>query len=285
MKYRFLRFPGGKLKAVTLSYDDGVQSDIRFAEILNRYGMKGTFNLNSGGFSGRSANKLTPDVILEKLIGAGHEAAVHGEYHMAPGIASPTAFVSDVLNCRLAMERELGMIIRGLAYPDSGITKMHNGNDYQTIRTTLRTLGIAYARTLSGDNNTFMMPTDWYAWMPTARHRNPNLMTWVEEFVTLREEELKSAQRYPRLFYLWGHTYEFNRDDNWDVIENFCAAISGKDDTWYATNIEIREYAEAYDSIVTSADGKMMYNPTLKEIFMDIDGRAIRIAPGETLKL
>lgn len=35
------------MKAVTFSYDDGVTQDIRLVEILNRYGLKATFNLNS----------------------------------------------------------------------------------------------------------------------------------------------------------------------------------------------------------------------------------------------
>ena len=38
----------GKKKAVTFSFDDGVTQDIRLIEILNKYGLKGTFNLNSG---------------------------------------------------------------------------------------------------------------------------------------------------------------------------------------------------------------------------------------------
>ena len=37
----------GKLKAVTFSYDDAVTQDIRLIDILNRYGLKATFNLNS----------------------------------------------------------------------------------------------------------------------------------------------------------------------------------------------------------------------------------------------
>ena len=41
-------FPGGKTKAVTFSYDDGIVSDKKLVKILNEYGMKGTFNVNSG---------------------------------------------------------------------------------------------------------------------------------------------------------------------------------------------------------------------------------------------
>ena len=34
MKYNYLRFPEGKAKAITLSYDDGSKDDIRFLEII-----------------------------------------------------------------------------------------------------------------------------------------------------------------------------------------------------------------------------------------------------------
>ena len=38
----------GKKKAVTFCYDDGVTQDRRLVEMMNTYGVKGTFNLNSG---------------------------------------------------------------------------------------------------------------------------------------------------------------------------------------------------------------------------------------------
>lgn len=41
-------YPNGKSKAFNVSYDDGVLQDIRFVKLLNQYGLKGTFNLNSG---------------------------------------------------------------------------------------------------------------------------------------------------------------------------------------------------------------------------------------------
>ena len=35
------------LKRLTFSYDDGVTQDRRLVPLLNRYGMKATFNINS----------------------------------------------------------------------------------------------------------------------------------------------------------------------------------------------------------------------------------------------
>ena len=45
-----MRFPEGKSKALTLSYDDGVEQDRTLLDILNAAGLKCTFNLNSGCF-------------------------------------------------------------------------------------------------------------------------------------------------------------------------------------------------------------------------------------------
>ena len=282
MRYVFMRYPEGKFKAVTFSYDDGVRADVRFAGILDKYKMKGTFNINSG-FFGRK-NKLTPEEIKTSILDAGHEVAVHGENHVAPGIGSSVSVIGDVLDCRRTLESEFGIIIRGMAYPDTGIRVMHNGNDKNEIKAYLRSLGIVYSRTLGGDNDTFMLPTDFLEWMPSAHHNNPKLMEYVDKFVSLKEENTRSANRFPRLFYLWGHSYEFDDRDNWNVIEDFCEAISGKDDTWYATNMEIYEYVKAYESLVTSADGKRIYNPSLKDVWIDVDGKSqYKIASGETV--
>ena len=49
-------FPGGLKRALTLSYDDGVEQDVRLIEIMNRHGLKGTFNLNSGAYAPDNRN-------------------------------------------------------------------------------------------------------------------------------------------------------------------------------------------------------------------------------------
>lgn len=119
MQYKFLRFPGGKTKAVTFSYDDGAESDIRLADVLTKHGLKGTFNLNSSKLL--SGDGLSVGEIKMHLLDAGHEIAVHGEFHKALGLCSPLDGIKDVLNCRLKLEKTFGRIIRGMAYADSGI--------------------------------------------------------------------------------------------------------------------------------------------------------------------
>ena len=286
MRYKYLRFPGGKIKAVTLSYDDGVRADIRLAGILNSYGMKCTFNLNSSHvLSGTNPGKLNADEVREHMINAGHEIAVHGKCHIAPGIADSVVAIRDVLACREELEGEFDMIIRGMAYPDSGITRIHTGNSYDEIKSYLNSLGIVYSRSLSGDNNSFMLPQDFYSWIPTAHHNNQNLLKWAQEFVDIPTAPTVFTRAYPRLFYLWGHSYEFDNNNNWDIIEKFCEIIHGRDDTWYATNIEIYDYVTAYASLITSADGKTIYNPTVHEVFMCVDGKNYSVKSGQTIKI
>jgi peptidoglycan/xylan/chitin deacetylase (PgdA/CDA1 family) len=234
--YRFLRFPGGRFKAVTLSYDDGCSHDPRFLQTINRYGLRCTFNLNSDRLL--AGQDLTVEQV-HGLLADGHEVAVHGAHHLANGAVSPLDGIRDVLHCRETLEKTLGRIIRGMAYPDTGITRFENGTDYATVRAYLQNLGIVYARTLHGDNDRFELPTDWYAWMPTAHHNNPALKAYMDTFLALDEAKLYRSHYYPRLFYLWGHSYEFDRNQNWDLLDTIGQTLGGHDEIWYATNIEI----------------------------------------------
>lgn len=285
MNYRFLRFPGGKPKAVTLSYDDGWRSDLPLLQIINRYGIKCTFNINSGMMGKHEKSlALTGDEIQKYILDSGHEVAVHGHKHMAPGLSRPIDAIQDILNCRLKLEKLYGRIIRGMAYPDVGIGFFMNGASYENIRNYLQDLGIVYARGTK-DKGNFRLPTDWLAWMPTAHHDDPNLSALVDKFLNIHPDDPDTycASRYPRLFYLWGHSNEFNDHDNWNVLEDFCARMGGQEDIWYATNIEIYDYVRAYDSLIFSADGTMVHNPSLMTVWFCTDKSQYRVDPGQTL--
>ena len=129
------------------------------------------------------------------------------------------------------------------------------------------------------------MPEDWYKWLPTAHHDHPEVFEMIDKFVDYKLKEVYIAQRVPKLFYIWGHAFEFDNKDNWDRLEKICEKISRKDDIWYATNIEIYDYVQAYNSLVFSADGSKIYNPTVKQIWLEIDNVTYTIKPNETIKI
>ena len=280
MRYRFLRFPDGKPKAVTLSYDDGCKDDVRFSDVITRYGLKCTFNINGNK---QGSNAMTAEQLHEYYLDKGHEVALHGDFHRAEGALRPIEAVREVLDNRIYLENKLGMIIRGMAYPDSGITKMHGEITYEQVKEILTQLDVAYCRTLGGDNEKFMLPTDWHAWMPTAHHINPNILRFIDNFNSLDPDGARGANRFPRLFYLWGHSFEFERNNNWELLDTICEKLAGRDDVWYATNMEIYEYVSAYRSLIYSADAKIVHNPTNVKIWFDADGVTYTVSPNETI--
>lgn len=286
MRYTFMRFPNGKAKAVTFSYDDGRKSDIRFSDMLERYGLKCTFNINGAKFR-NDEHHLTHDDIQKYIIDRGHEIAVHGYYHRASGTLRAIEGIRDVLDNRIELEQEFDTIIRGMAYPDSGVTNFVNADySYEKVKNYLTELDIAYSRTLGGDNGRFFLPDDWHAWVPTSHHNNDNLFGWIDIFLKLdMSENMYIASRRSRLLYVWGHSFEFDSNNNWDRGEEICKRLGGHDDIWYATNIEIYDYVNAYNSLIYSADNTKIYNPTLKTIWLDIDKKLYEIKPGETLRI
>ncbi len=279
----FLRFPGGKGKAVTFSYDDGVKQDKRLAALFDRYGLKATFNLR-----GETCSEFhfTKEEIRTYFLDKGHEIAVHGERHRASGHTTLLEGIRDVLNCRLELEAKCERLIRGMAYAGSGINVFRNGLTYGDVKAYLTELDIAYARTAGGTDTSFELPTDFHAWAPTAHHDHPEILAIIDRFLQLDVvNKAYYGNKPPRLLYIWGHSYEFDAADNWNHMEAICQKVAGDEDVWYATNIEIYDYVQAYRKLQRSADGIRLYNPTLYALWFDVDGVMYHIEPGQTLRL
>ena len=282
-KYNFLRFPNGKTKAVTLSYDDGCNDDIKFVEIINRYGLKCTFNL-----VGKKIEKefpLSKDFIQENILSKGHEIATHGYNHRAQDRIRPIEGIRDIIDCRIALENAFGIIVRGMAFPDSSVNRFKEPDAYKRIQRYIGDLEVDYVRSASGDNDKFDLPEDWHNWIPTVHHTNPQIMEYIDKFIELNVSGQYGASRTPKLFYMWGHSYEFEEKQNWDLLERICQKLSQKNDIWYATNIELYDYVQAYNSLKYSADGTIVYNPTLFDIWFDVDGTLYCVRSGKTIRI
>lgn len=269
-----MRFPGGLSKALTLSYDDGVCQDIRFVDILNKHGLKCTFNVNSCRFGpeGKVYPKgttyhMSKSECIELYNNSPHEVAVHGYTHSNLERLSPAQVAYEIIKDREELEDTFGCIIRGMAYPYG----THNDN----VVRVLADCGIVYARTTKSTGS-FDIPTDWLRMPATCHHNDPRLMELAHKFV-----EDKRLDR-PHLFYLWGHTYEFDNNNNWNVIEDFAEYMGGRNDIWYATNIEIYEYIEDFGRLVYSADMRRVKNPTVRTLYFYINGKEYAVAAGET---
>ena len=263
-------FPGGKAKALTMSYDDGKLEDIRLLEIFNKYGIKGTFNLNYGEMQKDQANLPHPRIPQNQIkkLYTGHEIATHTMTHPTIARCPLVGVANEIIEDRKGLEALTGSIIRGHAYP--------NGSYNEEIKTLFRQLGIAYARVVES-TGAFELPADPLEWHPTCHHNDPELMNYAESFVNFHKPQ------YLKLMYVWGHSYEFADRDNWEVIEKFCKYMSGHDDIWYATNIEIIDYMNAAKNLQFSADCTKVYNPNAMSIWLQINNETVVEVKGGAL--
>ena len=262
----FRRYPGFRQRALTLSYDDGTIHDVRLVEILKKHGIKATFNLNSGLFG--SGRRLPESEVLSLFRDSEMEIAVHGLEHPHWNRLPSAMAAYDILTDRVNLERAFGRIIRGSAYPFGAVS--------DTVVNVLTNAGLVYCRT-PGSSERFDIPTDWMRLCPTCHHGNDRLPELCERFLA------PIPHKHPLLFFLWGHSYEFEDGNNWHIIEDFAEKMGGRDEIWYATNIELYEYLEAFSRLVFSADGRYVYNPTTTELYFELGGRNCRLRPGETL--
>ncbi len=224
----------GKMKAVTFSFDDGVVQDRRVIEIFNKYGLKGTFNLNSALLGLRETlvrngktvdySKVEPDELPETY--KGHEIAVHTLTHpRLYGIADET-LVYQTEEDRLALSLLAGYEVVGMAYPFGDC----DGHIAEVVK---NKTGVKYARTVKSTPD-FDLPKDPYQLNPSVYYIH------TEDMFRLGREFLELKCDTPKLFYVWGHAYELDADYlSWELFEEFCAMMSRKDDIFYGTNKDV----------------------------------------------
>ncbi len=271
---KYMRFPGGVAKAVTLSYDDGVGADRRLIEIIGKYGLKCTFNLNSLLFDCANWHgRMDEEQTLAAFKDGPHEVALHGARHIfLDKVPLPEAAREIMLN-RDWLEHKFGRIVNGMAYAYNGFNA--------EIKRMLACLGVAYSRTTNA-THTFALPDDFLEWNPTVHHTD-------EQFVPLARKFTESSplnefkHREPWLFYLWGHSYEYDDADNWQLLEDFCKSVSAAGGIWFATNGEVCEYIKAYRSLVFSLDGERVYNPSCLPVYIEIRGKVYTIPSGRSV--
>ena len=231
-------FPGGKFKVLTFSYDDGKIEDRRLVKLFNKFNLKATFNLNTGIIDPaiRIPQEEWPELYK------GHDIAVHTFTHPTMIRLNNYNALREILDDKDNLEKIFKRPIYGLAYP--------NGSCDNRIVDIAKSVGIKYARVtndkysatkaaeayaanadgpiLIGDENGFSMPEDYMRWVPTCHH-NHNLIDFGKKFMALTKKQ------YLYMMYVWGHSFEFERNNNWEIIEEFCEMIANRDDIWYAT--------------------------------------------------
>lgn len=267
MKRIYICFPEGRYKALTLSYDDGKITDRRLTEIFRAADIRATFHLNSA-YLGSSAGHRIPYISEDevKTLYKGFEVASHTCTHPTMGRTPAALNISEVLKDREALEHLCGYPVQGFSYP--------NGVYSEELSALLKLCGISYAR-VTGDTGRFDLPDNYMAWKPTCHHDH-GLMELTEKFI-----QTDYDQRL-MLFYVWGHSYEFELNHNWELIEKFADRIGRRNAIWYATNSELQNYMACAQSLIYFADMHGAFNPTATDVWLNVDGQIRIVRAGET---
>ena len=228
----------GKMKALTFSFDDGVTQDRRLIEILDKYGLKATFNINTALLNrrnniGNPAGGTVPHnkvAIYEvKELYKNHEVAVHTLTHpRLPDIEDDETVLYEVDEDRKNIEFLTGCEVVGMAYPCGGVN-----NDERVAKLIGENTPIKYARTITSTLS-FEPQENLLQFNPTI-----HWLQW-EKMYELAEKFLEMKPDTPQIFYIWGHAYELDfRPEWWEEFDKFCALVSGKEDIFYGTNKEV----------------------------------------------
>lgn len=270
-------YPNGKIKAVSFSYDDGVCFDKQLISILDKNGLKGTFNINSGCLNSEIGWQTTDGKDRISLIDEAeaaevyknHEVAIHGLTHPFWSNMPKEQALYQMQQDKINLERIVGYPVRGLAYPFYSYD--------ENIHKIAEILGIRYARTAI-KGQFFQLPQDPLHFNATCHHNDPEMMTMAAKFI-------KETFNTLAIFCVYGHTFEFANDHNWNVIEEFCEFIAHRDEIWYATCIQIFDYLNASKQLIFTSDCSIVHNPTATDITLMVDNEVIIVHCGETLSL
>jgi peptidoglycan/xylan/chitin deacetylase (PgdA/CDA1 family) len=273
-------FPGGRAKALVLSYDDGRASDRRLVRLMNRYRLRGTFHLNSRKLG--TNDYLTREEV--RGLFRGHEVSVHTVNHPNLTTIPKDSVIREVLEDRRELERLTGTPVRGMAYPF--------GNYNDSVIETIRALGIEYARTVA-DTRGFGIPDNFLAWHPTSHQFGRSYFT--PDDPERDRSELAGFFQIVRAFLttdslalldVWGHSWENDgAGDRWAETERFFRLVAGRPDICSITHIKLVDYLRAFRDLRFSVTGNSVANLSATEVFLRVNGKVVRVPGGSTTVL
>lgn len=260
-----MRWPQGRRKALTFSFDDGIYQDSGLIKLFRKYDMYATFNVNSGLFGKQTelvregvavnGSRIAADQIAE--IYQGFEVAVHTVTHRHMSALSDAEAAKEIMDDRKSIEDLVGYPVRGMAWPCGSVWANRR------VKRIAEMCGIVYARGTDHETGRYELPRDPMDWDCSCHQ-------WHLE--PLIDPFLKGENEEAWLLSAWGHSYEFDVRSDWDRFERQLSSLSGCENIWYATNIDIFDYYNTWHTMRCSADGNTLKNMSCITLFGSFNG-------------
>ena len=265
-------YPYGKKKAFNVTYDDGVLQDVRFVELLNQYGLKGTFNLNSALMENEFEWTHETGLVVKRLgtdavrnLYADHEVASHTLNHPYMHDLSWEGVMWELSQDKRNLEVLFGTEVKGFAVPFDYYSDM--------IAECVKQCGYTYGR-ISEMSHSFQPQSDYYRWKATVFHCEECLEEMTHQFVET-EEELA-------LFQIVGHSYDLDTENMWERMEGIFRIISSQADILPMTAIEMIEYLQAMEK--AEITDQYIRNHSDRSLWFAIDGVVQEVKPKEKVE-
>ena len=257
-------FPGGKWKALIMSYDDSGYQDRTLVNIFNTYGIVGSFNIISGSLG--NADKISSSEVTTLYANGNHEVALHTVSHPYLESLSDNDQYHQIADCQSVVSNLVGYKVTGMAYPFGTYDKR--------VLATLKNLGIIYSRTTI---NTFDLaipndiPGDLLRWNPTCHDSSADY--YGTQLIEMNKEQMA-------LLYIWGHSWEHSSD--WSSITAFCQKIGKRNDIWYAKAWDVAHYLMAVANVVKIGESGW-YNPSVDtSVWIKTPDGIVELKPEQT---
>ena len=260
-------YPKGKKKAFVLTYDDGVLQDVRLVLLLNRYGLKGTFNLNSllmerefvwhhekiGGV------RRLPTSVAAHLY-EGHEVASHTCTHPDLQGMSREGLLYELGHDKYLLEQLVQRPVLGFGVPF----------DYydDTVADVAKQLGFRYARG-SEETRSYAPNADAFRQNAGMFHLSAGLERFVDGFLEA-DTELASC-------IIVGHSYDLDAENLWDTMETMFAKVAADESVLSMTHLEYVEYLQAMEQ--AEIHGNKIVNRSDRTLWFEMDGTICEVAP------
>lgn len=234
---------------ITTSWDDGHRLDLRVADLLDRYGLTGTFYIAREYIQPR----MSDDEIA--ALAARHEIGAHTLTHPILTKLSPEKAKSEIEEPRFWLETITGKAVSAFCYPRGAYHAVTRDLAMQAGYLTARTVE---AYQIEAGSDPFTLPTTIQVYPfpmrpvkhPRARFE-PLRRAWPHfwrlnlplkalfGWESLALALLKRAAEAGGVWHLWGHSWEVEKYGMWDSLERVLKIASQLESARPVTNSEL----------------------------------------------